>query len=60
MFQSIQFEVFLCIYQNYIFRFLELCALRCTWERNYVANVLHTRYEKNETLETKSETSVWA
>ena len=21
MFQSIQFEVFLCIYQNYIFRF---------------------------------------
>lgn len=60
MFQSIQFEVF-CVFIRTIYSvFLELCALRCTWERDDVANVLHTRYEKNETLETKSETSVWA
>lgn len=58
--KTFNLKLFLCIYQNYIFRFLELCALRCTWERDDVANVLHTRYEKNETLETKSETSVWA
>lgn len=60
MFQSIQFEVFLCIYQNYIFRFLELCALRCTWERYDVANVLHTRYEEDETLEAETEACVRA
>lgn len=60
MFQSIQFEVFLCIYQNYIFRFLELCALRCTWERNDVANVLHTRYEQDEALEAEAKACVGA
>ncbi len=38
--------------------FLELCTLRRTWERNHVANVLHTCYEQDKTLETKSETCV--
>lgn len=57
---NIQFEAFLCLIRNYTSPTLELSALRCTWERDDVANVLHTRYEKDETLETKSETCVWA
>ena len=39
---------------------LELCILWCTWERNHVTDVLHTSYEENQTLETETETCVWA
>ena len=39
---------------------LELCVLWCTWEWNHITDVLHTSYEEYQTLETESETCVWA
>ena len=39
---------------------LELRSLWSTWERNDVADVLHTRHEEDKTLETEAETSVRA
>lgn len=39
---------------------LEFCVLWCTWEWNHVADILHTGYEENQTLETETETCVWA
>ena len=44
----------------YLDRELELCVLWCTWEWNHVADILHTGYEENQTLETETETCVWA
>ena len=38
--------------------FLELCVLRSSWERNHIANIAHTCYEEQETLETESEARV--
>lgn len=60
MLQSIQFEVFLCLIRNYISPTLELSALRCTWERDDVADVLHTCHEEDETLEAETEACVRA
>ena len=42
------------------FFILEFCVLWCTWEWNHVADILHTGYEENQTLETETETCVWA
>lgn len=39
---------------------LELCVLRCAWEGNDVANVLHACDEEDESLEAEAESSVWA
>ena len=44
--------------EKYVRCRLELCRLRCPWERNHVADVLHTCDEEDETLETESETTV--
>lgn len=41
-------------------RRLELCILWCTWEWNHVTDVLHTGYEEDQTLETETETCMWA
>ena len=45
---------------SYLIILLELCVLWCTWERNHVADVLHTGYEENQALETEAETCVRA
>ena len=37
---------------------LEFCVTRCTWERNHIANVRHTGHEKQQTLETETETGM--
>lgn len=39
---------------------LELSVLWSTWEWDYVADVLYTCYEENQTLEAETETCVWA
>ena len=39
---------------------LELAVLGCAGEGNHVADVLHAGYEENQTLETETETCVWA
>ena len=37
---------------------LEFCIVWSTWERNHVADVLHTCYEEDETLESETEATV--
>ena len=37
---------------------LELCRLWCSWERNDVADVLHTCHEEYKALKTEAETTV--
>ena len=40
-----------------------MLEIRIIWragERNHVADVLHTGYEEDQTLETETETCVWA
>ena len=39
--------------------FLELSVIRSTWERYYIANVLHTCHEEDKALESETETCVW-
>ena len=43
---------------HYVSIFLEFRVLWCSWERYHVPDVLHTRHEKNQTLEAKTEASV--
>ena len=56
----------LCDYWAYsppyyvVSRLLELCALRCTREGDDVADVLHTGYEEDESLEAETESAVGA
>ena len=56
----------LCYYWDYsppyyvVSRLLELCALRCTREGDDVADVLHTGYEEDESLEAETESAVGA
>lgn len=39
---------------------LKIRSLWCSWERNHVTDVLHTRHEEHQTLESKTESSVRA
>ena len=39
---------------------LELCGLGGAREGNHVADVLHTSHKEDETLETETETTMWA
>ena len=58
MFQTFHREIWNIFLE--IVKKLKFCALRCTWERYHVTNVLHTCHEQDKTLEAKTKACVRA